>query len=83
MVSDKSYNLGTDFFAKNKGFTAEQPSLQVLEKVLRRANESDIEDLIFVLANTGPQRFVDGVDFIERYLAAKIGNFVFDDVVIS
>jgi hypothetical protein len=53
MVSDKSYNLGTDFFARNKGFTAEQPSLSVLESVLSRAGEDDIEDLIFVLANTG------------------------------
>jgi hypothetical protein len=46
-------------------------------------NLSDLENLIFVLANTGEGRINQETEQIERYLATMIGNFVFDDVVLT
>jgi hypothetical protein len=85
-VSDKNYRLNAQSFADNKGFGAETPSFENLNKVLGKAmtkNFGDLEDLIFVLANTGNDRINDETEGIERYLATMIGNFVFDDVVIT
>lgn len=85
-ISDKNYRLNSQAFASQKGFAAETPTFDVLEKVLSRAmtnDMSDLEDLIFVLANTGPGRINESKEEIERYLATKIGSFVFDDVVIT
>ena len=85
-VSDKNYRLNAQSFAENKGFGAENPSIENLNKVLGRAmtrNVGDLEDLIFVLANTGNERINDQTENIERYLATMIGSFVFDDVAIT
>lgn len=85
-VSDKNYRLNSQEFAQKKGFGAEEPTFENLEKVLSRAmtrNLSDLENLIFVLANTGEGRINQETEQIERYLATMIGNFVFDDVVLT
>ena len=85
-VSDKNYRLNSQSFAENKGFGAETPSIENLNKVLGRAmtkNVNDLEDLIFVLANTGNERINEETEEIERYLATMIGSFVFDDVAIT
>ena len=85
-VSDKNYRLDSQSFATQKGFAAETPTFENLEKIVGRAmskNMTDLEDLIFVLANTGSGRINGEKEDIERYLATMIGNFVFDDVVIT
>lgn len=82
-VSDKNYNLTADSFAVMKGFAAESPTLNNLAGVLAKANVEGIEDLIFTLANTGNERYNSQTESIERYLATKIANFLFDDVVIT
>ena len=82
-VSDKNYNLKTDSFAAMKGFGAERPTLENLGGVLSRAGVDDIDDLIFGLANTGNMRINTSAAGMERYMATKIANFLFDDVVIA
>jgi hypothetical protein len=66
-----------------KGFAAETPTLANLGGVLARAGVNDIEDLVFALANTGPGRFNSTSDGMEKFIATKIANFLFDDVVIT
>jgi len=82
-ISDKNYNLQSQFFQKNGGFAAENPNFKNLGKVLSKAGIEDINNLIFLLANTGDNRFNSETGGIERYLAMQIANFLFDDVVIS
>ena len=82
-VSDKNYNLKTSSFAAMKGFGAERPTLENLGGVLSRAGIDDIDDLIFGLANTGNMRINPSAAGMERYMATKIANFLFDDVVIT
>lgn len=82
-VSDKNYNLKTSSFAAMKGFGAERPTLENLGGVLSRAGMSDVDDMIFALANTGNMRFNTDASGLEKYLATKIANFLFDDVVIT
>jgi predicted hydrocarbon binding protein len=85
-VSDKNYRLDSQSFATQKGFAAESPSFENMGKIMGRAmskNMADLEDLIFVLANTGSGRINGEKEDIEKYLATMIGNFVFDDVVIT
>ena len=82
-ISDKNYNLKAETFAQMKGFAAETPTLANLGGVLAKAGVSDIEDLVFALANTGPGRFNSTSDGIEKFIATKIANFLFDDVVIT
>lgn len=82
-ISDKNYNLKTESFAQNKGFAAETPTLQNLAGVLRRANIDNIEDLVFALANTGDRRYNKDASNMEAFIATKIANFLFDDIVIT
>lgn len=82
-VSDKNYNLRADSFAEGKGFRAESPSLKNLGGVLSRAGVSNVNDIIFALANTGSNQYNGSADSIEKYLATQIANFLFDDVVIT
>lgn len=82
-VSDKSYDFTREGF---EGFTAESPSLRVAAKVLEKANVNSelIEHLVFIAANSGSDR-VNGnnTEDIRRFFASAIGNFMFDDVLIS
>lgn len=82
-ISDKNYNLKTSSFAAMKGFAAETPTLANLGGVLSRAGVSNIDDLVFALANTGSGRFNVSAANMERFIATKIGNFLFDDIVIT
>lgn len=82
-ISDKNYNLKTESFAQMKGFAAETPTLANLGGVLSKAGVADIEDLVFALANTGPGRFNSSGEGMEKFIATKIANFLFDDVVIT
>lgn len=85
-VSDKNYRLNSQSFAEEKGFAAETPSFENLGKVLGTAmskNFEDVEDLVFVLANTGNLRINQQTEGLEKYLATTIGNFLFDDIVIT
>lgn len=82
-ISDKNYNLKAKTFADLKGFGAENPTLQNLGGVLAKANIGRVDEIVFALANTGPRRFNNSAASIERYLATKIANFLFDDVVIT
>ena len=82
-VSDKSYNFVGDTF---EGFTAESPSLRVVNKILDRAkiNEQLIEHIIFIAANSGAGRANgNNIEDVRRFIASSIGNFMFDDTVIS
>ena len=82
-VSDKSYNfMGKTF----EGFAAESPSLRVVAKILDKAkvNGDLIEHLLFITANSGPGRINgNNLEDVRKFLASAIGNFMFDDVVIS
>lgn len=89
-ISDKNYNLTSDFFADNKGFSAQSIiTVNNLKNFFDFLNtkggqEENIEDLIFVMANTGDNNFLNqDINTIERYLATKIGYFLFDDVTIT
>lgn len=82
-ISDKNYRLDAKSFAEEKGFSAESPSFKNLGGVLTKAKVANLEELIFVLANTGSGRINQQVTGIERFLATKIANFLFDDVVIT
>lgn len=82
-ISDKNYNLKAETFAQMKGFAAESPTLANLGGVLARAGVNDIEDLVFALANTGSGRFNSSSGGMEKFIATKIANFLFDDVVIT
>jgi hypothetical protein len=82
-VSDKSYDFTREGF---EGFTAESPSLRVAAKVLEKANVNSelIEHLVFIAANSGNDRINgDNTEDIRRFFASAIGNFMFDDVLIS
>lgn len=82
-VSDKSYDFTRQTF---EGFTAESPSLRVAAKVLEKAGSSSelVEHFIFIAANSGYGRINgNNTEDIRQYMATAIGNFLFDDVVIS
>lgn len=82
-VSDKSYDFTREGF---EGFTAESPSLRVAAKVLEKANVNSelIEHLVFIAANSGNDRINgNNTEDIRRFFASAIGNFMFDDVLIS
>lgn len=82
-VSDKSYDFTRETF---EGFTAESPSLRVAAKVLEKAGTSSelVEHFIFLAANSGYRRMNgNNTEDIRRFMATAIGNFLFDDVVIS
>ena len=82
-VSDKSYDFTRETF---EGFTAESPSLRVAGKVLEKAgtNSELVEHFIFLAANSGAGRINgNNTEDIRRFMTTSIGNFLFDDVVIS
>ena len=82
-VSDKLYDLGRENF---EGFTAESPNVDVAGKILQKAqvNEDVLKHLIFLAINSGEGR-VNGnnTNDITTFIASAIGNFVFDDTVIT
>ena len=82
-VSDKLYDLSRENF---EGFTAESPSIDVAAKILQKAhvNESVLKHLIFLTINSGDGR-INGSNTkdITTFIASAIGNFVFDDTVIT
>ena len=82
-VSDKLYDLSRENF---EGFTAESPSVDVAAKILERAgiNQDVLKHLIFLSVNSGEGR-INGksTDDITTFIASAIGNFVFDDTVIT
>ena len=82
-MSDKSYDFTRETF---EGFTAESPSLRVAGKILEKAgsNSELVESFIFLAANSGAGRVNENnTEDIRRFMATSIGNFLFDDVVIS
>ena len=82
-VSDKLYDLSRENF---EGFTAESPSIDVAAKILERANVNQdvLKHLVFLAVNSGEGR-INGknTDDITTFIASAIGNFVFDDTVIT
>lgn len=82
-VSDKLYDLSRENF---EGFTAESPSVDVAAKILEKAgvNQDVLKHLIFLSVNSGEGR-INGknTDDITTFIASAIGNFVFDDTVIT
>ncbi len=85
-MSDKNYNLNSKFFADNKGMSAQSSvNLQNLNSFFRYIGEEKVDDLIFVLANTGnsDQLLNQNAQTLEDYIATKIAYFLFDDVTIS
>lgn len=89
-ISDKNYDLTAKSFIKNKGFSAQtKVTLSNLKDFFSYLNtgagrEENIEDLIFVMANTGDKNFLNqDKTTIQRYLATKIAYFLFDDVTIA
>ena len=82
-VSDKLYDLSRENF---EGFTAESPSIDVAAKILERAkvNQDVLKHLVFLSVNSGEGR-INGknTDDITTFIASAIGNFVFDDTVIT
>lgn len=82
-VSDKLYDLSRENF---EGFTAESPSIDVAAKILERArvNQDVLKHLVFLAVNSGEGR-INGknTDDITTFIASAIGNFVFDDTVIT
>ena len=86
-ITDKSYNLTSKNFADNKGFTGQGATLENFQKVMNKVGDSNLDDLIFVLLNTGngmirSNRESETVE-IRKYIATKIGQFLFDDVAIT
>jgi hypothetical protein len=58
----------------------------VAAKVLEKANVNSelIEHLVFIAANSGNDRINgNNTEDIRRFFASAIGNFMFDDVLIS
>lgn len=85
-VSDKSYNLSGEFFKKEKGFSAEAPNLLTIKSVLGKAgaNQEAITDLIYILMNSGGDGInKNNIEDAKYFLSGQIGNFLFDDVVIT
>lgn len=91
-ISDKNYMLDTQYFKGGAfednvgGFSAGSSSnLSIFEAILRKANVENIEELIFALTNVGDETVGETTDYdgIMKYLASKIGYFVFDDTVIA
>lgn len=89
-VSDKSYDLRGSSFAKTgnlhgKGFAAESPNLNSLEETLSQtALASKVEDLIFLLANSGDD-MINGKNYQDCLdaISLNIASFLFDDVNIT
>ena len=87
-VTDKNYSLSSKSFAENKGFTGESAiRSDFFEEIMHKMGvDSDrIADLMFVLANTNDELISGDHDFknAERFLAAYIGFFLFDDLKID
>jgi hypothetical protein len=82
-ISDKSYNLKSASF-KEKGFGAQDSTLENFEAVLKKMDvkEKELENIIFVLSNYGPDLIEDGkkAEEVCKYLATLIAYFVFDDI---
>lgn len=85
-ISDKSYNLSTNFFRK-RGFAAHSTtSASTLESILKKmgdTSERDAIKLVSLLANTGQHMFNKDKKPIEDFLATKIGGFLFNDLTIE
>lgn len=86
-ISDKSYNLTSEFFARNKGFTGQSNvKLTNLVETLGHIQyqQDRIDDIIFVLANSG-DGMINGksVEEVLHYLATLIGYFLFDDIDVQ
>lgn len=85
-ISDKNYSLTSKAFAEKKGFAAQTGfKLEHLDTLLRKVGAvSDIEALMFVLANTDAE-LVGGpdADTACRFIATYIGYFLFDDLQID
>lgn len=89
-ISDKNYTLTSKYFASKGGFSAQSKvTLSNLKGFFSYLNTSagrkeNIEDLIFVMANTGDKNFLNqDKSTIQRYLATKIAYFLFDDITIT
>ena len=89
-ISDKNYNLTSNSFAKNHpdygGFAAGNANLEILQKVLDRTYlpKSNLENLIFILANSGDYMINKrNVEDATRLIALNVGSFLFDDIAIK
>lgn len=82
-ISDKSYDLGSSWFKKNGGFTA-QSSVTIgnLEKMLNTYgyNQNRIDDLVYALLNIGPDTLTNDTSIVTRNISSLIGYFLFDDI---
>lgn len=85
-ISAKNYNLTSDFFKENGGFTAQGAvSIKNLEKMLNaygynKYNKQRTDDLVFALTNIGPDTLSQGTEIVSHSLSLLIGYFLFDDI---
>ena len=86
-ISDKNYSLTSATFAENRGFAAQVGfKLNNFEALLNKMNvdKSDINSLMFVLANTGSELIGgEDADVVCDFVATYIGYFLFDDLHID
>lgn len=89
-ISDKNYSLSTGSFVKNSkyygGFAAGSSDLEILNAVFEQTpiNKKNLENLIFVLVNSGNDVINgDNVEDALRLIALNVASFLFDDVTIK
>ena len=82
-ISDKSYDIGSSWFKKNGGFTAQSGiSIENFEKTLQAYgyNQKRLDDLIFALLNIGPDTLSKDDGSLANNISSLIGYFLFDDI---
>ena len=82
-ISAKNYNLTSDYFKEQGGFTAQSGvSIKNLEKMLNayKYDKKRTDDLIFALTNIGPDTLGQGTEIVTHSLSLLIGYFLFDDI---
>lgn len=83
-ISDKNYKLSS---ISKYGFGGKDFSLNSFQNFLNtlQPRETKIDELIFILVNTGRSKYFLGHDLttLEDYLATKIAYVLFDDISIT
>ena len=88
-ISDKNYKLTGESLGNGKnsgGFAAESPNLNSLSTILSNGQitSDQLDDLIFILANTGKQLInTEGTEDVMKIIALNIASFLFDDITIT